>query len=124
MNSSATCYTWTALHYAAIGKHEDVFQLLLEAGINVSPKDYFRMTASGYAFSSTVDAVESNSRKRLCQRPSNRPPFRGFPSPPPFPDLFPDFGRPRREVDSTATSSLQGTANAKELQEEGPKYEA
>lgn len=64
--SATTYHKRIALHYAAIGKHEDVFQLLLEASINVSPKDYFGMRASGYAFSSTVDVVESNSRKRLC----------------------------------------------------------
>ena len=66
-----TYHERTALYYAAIGKHKDVFQLLLEVGINVSTKDYFGITASGYAFSSRIDGVETNARKRLCQRPSN-----------------------------------------------------
>ncbi len=129
-----TYYKRTALHYAAIGKHEVVFQLLLEAGINVSTKDYFGMTASGYAFSSRIDGVETNARKRLCQRPSNGhqvrkinprsnfpygPRFRGFPSPPFF-----DLNFSRREVDSTANSALQGSVNAKELQQQGMKRKA
>lgn len=33
---STTCHKRTALHYAAIGKHEDVRQLVWEAGINAS----------------------------------------------------------------------------------------
>ena len=37
----ATAYDGTALHYAAIGEYEDVFQLLLEAGINALRKDCF-----------------------------------------------------------------------------------
>jgi len=66
VDASATTYhKRTALHYAAIEKHEDMFQLLLESGIEVSRKDYFGMTASAYAFSFTVHAVETNSRKRL-----------------------------------------------------------
>jgi ankyrin repeat protein len=132
--SAMTYHERTALHYAAIGKHEDVFQLLLEAGINVSTKDYFGMTASGYAFSSRIDGVETNARKRLCQRPSNGhqvrkitprsnfpygPRSRGFPSPPFF-----DLNFSRREVDSTANSSLQGSVNAKELQQQGMKRKA
>lgn len=132
--SATTYHKRTALHYAAIEKHEHVFQLLLKAGINVFTKDYFGMTASGYAFSSTVNAVETNARKRVYQRPSNGhelrrivprfsfpdgPRFRGFPSPPFF-----DLSFSRREVDSTANSSLQGTANVQEPQQEGIKHGA
>lgn len=40
-----------------------MFQLLLEAGINVSRKDHFGMKASD-AFSSTGDVIESNSKKK------------------------------------------------------------
>ena len=36
--SATTCHKGTAPHYAAIGKHEDVGQLLWEAGINASRK--------------------------------------------------------------------------------------
>jgi ankyrin repeat protein len=45
-----------ALHYAAIGEHEDVFQFLWEAGINAHRKDHFDVAA----FLSTVDALEKN----------------------------------------------------------------
>ena len=58
----APAYHGIALHYAAIGEHEDVFQFLWEAGINAFRKDCFEMIAFGYAFSSTVDAVEKNSK--------------------------------------------------------------
>lgn len=61
-----TYYKRTALYYAAIKKHEVVFQLLLEAGINISTKDYFGITASGYAFSSRINGVKTNITKRLC----------------------------------------------------------
>ena len=37
-----------ALHYATITYHEDVYQLLLDAGSDMSKKDCFGMTASGY----------------------------------------------------------------------------
>jgi len=40
-----------ALHYAAIENHEDVFQLLLEASIDISKRDYSGVTAFDYAFS-------------------------------------------------------------------------
>ena len=51
-------YHGIALDYAAIEEHEDVFQLLCEAGINAHRKDHFDMTA----FLSTVDALKKNSQ--------------------------------------------------------------
>lgn len=33
-----------ALHYATIAYHEDVYQLLLDAGSDMSKKDCFQMT--------------------------------------------------------------------------------
>lgn len=53
----AAAYHGIALHYAAIGEHEDVFQFLWEAGINAHRKDRFEVAA----FLSTVDALEKNS---------------------------------------------------------------
>ncbi len=54
----AAAYHGIALNYAAIGEHEDVFQLLWEAGINAHRKDHFDMAA----FLPTVDALEKNSK--------------------------------------------------------------
>ncbi len=56
-----------ALHYAAIENHEDVFQLLLEASIDISKRDYSEVTAFDYAFSSSIASVETNANKCLCQ---------------------------------------------------------
>ena len=54
--------------------------------IYVSQEQHFRVTMSGYTFSSTFDAVKTNARVCFYQ---NRSHFRGFPTRPLWSQIFP-----------------------------------
>ena len=51
--SATTHHRQTSLHYAATAKHENVFDLLKEAGIDESKVHYLGMNASGYVSATT-----------------------------------------------------------------------